>query len=121
MARILVCDDDPSVRSLLDITLSFDHEVTTVENGQEAVEYLAEHPDVQILLLDVMMPVLDGLATLRVLRANDATATLPVLMLTAKAMESDMQAGMLAGASAYLSKPFDPLEVETLVLELTGE
>jgi two-component system chemotaxis response regulator CheY len=108
MARILVCDDDPSVRSLLDITLSFDHEVTTVENGQEAVEYLAEHPDVQILLLDVMMPVLDGLATLRVLRANDATATLPVLMLT-------------AGASAYISKPFDPLEVETLVLELTGE
>ena len=121
MARILVCDDDPSVRSLLEITLSFDHEVTTVENGQEAVDHLAEHPDVQILLLDVMMPVLDGLGTLRALRSNPATVDLPVVMLTAKAMESDVNAGLEAGATAYLSKPFDPLEVENLVAELTGE
>lgn len=120
MARILVCDDDPSVRTLLEITLSFDHDVQLATNGQEALDALASDDSIEILLLDVMMPVLDGLGTLKALRSNPATVDLPVIMLTAKAMDADVAAGMDAGATAYLSKPFDPLEVENLVAEHTG-
>lgn len=120
MARVLVCDDDPSVRSLLEVTLGFDHEVLLVENGKEAVELLAERGDVDLLVLDVMMPVMDGLTALRALRSSAATADLPVLMLSAKAQDADADAGLDAGADAYMTKPFDPLELEELVEQLTS-
>ena len=120
MARILVCDDDPSVRQLLEVTLSFDHDVVMATNGQEALEHLAGDPEVDLLVLDVMMPVKDGLATLRELRAQDATADLPVVMLTAKAQDSDAAAGLDAGADEYMTKPFDPLELEQLIERYTS-
>lgn len=120
MARVLVCDDDPSVRSLLEVTLSFDHEVVLVANGQEALDLLAEDRDVDVLVLDVMMPVKDGLATLRELRADPAFARLPVIMLTAKAQDADADAGREAGADEYLTKPFDPLELEHLIEQYTS-
>lgn len=115
MARILVCDDDPSVRQLLEVALSFDHDVIMATNGQEALDHLAGDPDVEVLVLDVMMPVKDGLATLRELRQQEAMAQLPVIMLTAKAQDADAQAGIEAGADEYLTKPFDPLELEQLI------
>lgn len=115
MARILVCDDDPSVRQLLEVTLSFDHEVLMATNGQEALDHLAAAEHVDLLVLDVMMPVRDGLSTLRELRQQDATADLPVIMLTAKAQDVDARAGLEAGADEYLTKPFDPLELEQLI------
>lgn len=120
MARVLVCDDDPSVRSLLEVTLGFDHDVVMVTNGQEALDHLAGDGDVDVLLLDVMMPVKDGLATLAELRADPATAELPVIMLTAKAQDIDAQAGMAAGADEYMTKPFDPLELEQLIEQYTA-
>lgn len=119
MARVMVCDDDPSVRSLLEVTLGFDHEVVMATNGQEALDHLASDPDIDILLLDVMMPVKDGLATLAELRADPATADLPVIMLTAKAQDADAQAGREAGADEYMTKPFDPLELEQLIEQYT--
>lgn len=115
MARILVCDDDPSVRQLLEVTLSFDHEVSLAEDGQQALDALAADAGIEVLVLDVMMPVKDGLTTLREVRAAPATATLPVIMLTAKAQEADITAGVAAGADHYLTKPFDPLELEQLI------
>ena len=115
MARVLVCDDDPSVRSLLEVSLGFDHEVLLVTNGQEALDLLAVDRDVDVLVLDVMMPVKDGLATLRELRADPDLADLPVIMLTAKAQDSDAAAGREAGADEYVTKPFDPLELEQLI------
>jgi CheY-like chemotaxis protein len=120
VARVLVCDDDESVRSLLEVSLSFDHDVVTVANGQEALDHLRSDPTVDVLLLDVMMPVKDGLATLRELRADASLGTLPVIMLTAKAMEADASAGREAGVDHYLTKPFDPLEVEELIEAITG-
>jgi CheY-like chemotaxis protein len=120
VARVLVCDDDPSVRSLLEVTLGFDHDVVMVTNGQEALDHLAGDGDVDVLLLDVMMPVKDGLTTLAELRADPATADLPVIMLTAKAQDADAQAGMAAGADEYMTKPFDPLELEQLIDQYTG-
>lgn len=120
MARILVCDDDPSVRQLLEVTLSFDHDVVMSTNGQEALDHLAGDPDVDLLVLDVMMPVKDGLATLRELREQEATAALPVVMLTAKAQDVDARTGLDAGANEYMTKPFDPLELEQLIDHYTS-
>lgn len=118
MARILVCDDDPSVRQLLEVTLSFDHDVTLAEDGQQALDVLADDHDIDLLVLDVMMPVMDGIAALRALRADPVTAELPVVMLTAKAQEADITAGLTAGADHYMTKPFDPLELEQLIERL---
>ena len=120
MARVLVCDDDESVRSLLEVSLSFDHDVVTVANGQEALDHLRSDPTVDVLLLDVMMPVKDGLATLRELRADASLGTLPVIMLTAKAQDADARSGLDAGADEYVTKPFDPLELEQLIEQYTG-
>lgn len=120
MARVLVCDDDPSVRSLLEVTLGFDHDVVMVTNGQEALDHLAGDRSVEVLLLDVMMPVMDGLTALRHLRADPATAELPVIMLSAKAQDTDLDLGMAAGANRYMTKPFDPLELEGVIDELTA-
>ena len=120
MPRILVCDDDPSVRQLLEVTLAFDHEVVLAEHGQQALELLAAGEQVDLVVLDVMMPVKDGLATLRALRAAPATADLPVVMLTARAQERDARQGMEAGADHYMTKPFDPLELEQLIEQLTS-
>lgn len=116
----MVCDDDPSVRSLLEVTLAFDHDVVMATNGQEALDMLAEDPDIEVLLLDVMMPVKDGLTTLAELRANPATADLPVIMLTAKAQDADAAAGRAAGADEYVTKPFDPFELEQLIDQYTA-
>lgn len=120
MARVLVCDDDPSVRSLLEVTLGFDHEVLLATNGQEALDLLAQDDGIDLLLLDVMMPVKDGLTTLGELRSDPALAALPVIMLTAKAQDADAAAGRAAGADEYVTKPFDPLELEQLIEQLTG-
>ncbi len=120
MARVLVCDDDPSVRQLLEITLSFEHEVVMTANGQEALDHLAGDPTIEVVVLDMMMPVKDGLATLRELRAQEATADLPVIMLTAKAQDADARMGLEAGADQYMTKPFDPLELEQLIERLTS-
>lgn len=120
MARVMVCDDDPSVRALLEVTLAFDHDVVMATNGQEALDLLATGTGIDLLVLDVMMPVKDGLTTLAELRADPATADLPVIMLTAKAQDADADAGRAAGANEYLTKPFDPLELEQLIEQYTG-
>lgn len=116
MPKILICDDDPGIRDLLSLTLSLDHDVVTVEDGARALQYLAEvDGDVDVLLLDVMMPVLDGFDTLTRLRESPSTADLPVLMLTARVGEADHVRGYECGADAYLSKPFDPADLDEAI------
>ena len=116
MAHILVCDDDAGVRDLLSLTLELDHKVTAVENGAQALEHLATATTpVDVVLLDVMMPELDGFDTLRRIRATPQTADLPVIMLTAKVGEDDYVRGYETGADAYLSKPFDPADLDKAI------
>jgi DNA-binding response OmpR family regulator len=116
VAHILVCDDDAGVRELLRLTLDFDHEVTVVENGVAALARLAEAPGtVDVVLLDVMMPELDGFDTLRRIRGSKRTVDLPVIMLTAKVREDDYVRGYETGADAYLSKPFEPSDLEQAI------
>ena len=118
--RILVVDDDPFIRELL--TLKFRNAGFEVEAAQDGEAGLAAAfacpPD--IVLLDWMMPRLSGPETCRSLRAAAATENVPVILLTAKAQEADMQAGFAAGASDYALKPFSPRELVARVNEALG-
>jgi DNA-binding response OmpR family regulator len=107
--RVLVVDDDAEVRDLVTYTLE-DHEVRTASDGDEALrEIAAEVPDV--VILDIMMPGTSGLKVLELLRADPVTAALPVILLTAKAQEADLDRGYAIGADDYVVKPFSPLEL----------
>jgi CheY-like chemotaxis protein len=111
MGRILVVDDSPFMVRLVTYMLeSAGHVTLSAENGKAALDLMAkEVPD--LIFLDTMMPEMDGLETLRAIRANPSTANVPVLMLTARTQEDDYLAAREAGANGYLTKPFNLAEV----------
>lgn len=122
MAIVLVVDDDDSVRELMEVALE-GHHVIGARDGQEALEKLADER-VDAVVLDIMMPRLDGIETLRRMRLDSALREMPVVVLTAKVGEDDHLRGFQAGADAYVTKPFEPdVLAETLdtVLGLTPE
>lgn len=104
-ARILVVDDEPALRDALESSLAFEgYQVTTASDGVEALEYVAaHHPD--LVLLDIMMPRMDGLTAVRRLRSRGDMV--PVLMLTARDAVGDRVTGLDVGADDYLAKPFE--------------
>jgi two-component system response regulator MprA len=107
--RVLVVDDEPSVRSALERALALHYDVRTAEDGRDALDHLVEH-GVDAIVLDVAMPGVDGLEVCRRLRsAGDRT---PVLMLTARDAVDDRVAGLDAGADDYLVKPFALKELQ---------
>jgi DNA-binding response OmpR family regulator len=106
--RILVIDDDPGVRLLCRIAFRAEHyEVFEAPNGQEGLELLASE-GADAVVLDVMLPNLDGLDVLRRIRADVRTSDVPVVLLSAKARVEDQIEGWRAGADEYLTKPFSP-------------
>ena len=109
--RVLVADDYPAVAGLVRMCLELEgFEVEVVTDGVAALERVgAERPD--LVLLDVMMPRLDGVEVLRALRADGATSALPVLLLTARGLSADKVEGLTAGADDYVVKPFDEAEL----------
>ena len=115
MARILVADDDVDVRTLIVLKLqSSGHDVTSVENGSEAVTTCREsRPD--LVVLDLMMPGMSGLEACQAIREDPQVADTPVILLTARAQASDVDAGLAVGANEYLTKPFSPRELAARV------
>lgn len=115
--RILIADDDPLLRALLVHRLSADgYHVTTVENGSEALAAIAEQrPD--LVVLDALMPVMDGFEVLRRLKAGGLSDA-PVIMLTALKREQDIVGALQLGAADYLVKPFIPDELGQRVRRL---
>ncbi len=113
--RILAVDDEKHILRLVQINLEkAGYEVVTASNGREALEAVkAQHPD--LIVMDVMMPEMDGLEALQNLKNDEATATIPVVMLTAKAQDADVFQGWQSGADLYLTKPFNPMELLTFV------
>ena len=103
--HILIAEDEPSLRENLQWMLELEgYEVTAAADGRVALTAaLAHRPD--LVLTDVMMPELDGFGLIKALRSHPATATLPVIMLTARADRSDTRTGMNLGADDYLTKP----------------
>jgi diguanylate cyclase (GGDEF)-like protein len=108
---VLVVDDDPDIARFIEMNLSFEgFEVAVSHDGFEAREQIRRRrPD--LVLLDVMMPRIDGVELCRQLRADPLTAGIPVIMLTAKGLSADKVVGLTAGADDYISKPFDTLEL----------
>ncbi len=115
MAKILVADDDVDIRELVEFKLStMGHEIIAVGDGAAAVEACrADKPDLAVL--DVMMPGVSGLDAIREIRADAALADLPVILLTARAQESDVETGFDSGADDYITKPFSPRELASRV------
>lgn len=115
---VAVVDDDEQVLNLLRQLFELEgFAVVEARDGLEALEVVAaERPDA--LVLDIMMPRLDGLSVLRRLRAGSDHRGLPVILLSAKATEDDVAAGLEAGADAYVTKPFEPLELVERVMRL---
>lgn len=119
MARkVLVCDDDPTILRLLQVNLEIEgYDVITATNGEEAFEAaLRELPSV--ILLDIMMPRLNGYQTCERLKATAKTKGIPVVFLSAKAQQSDIDLGKAYGVDAYVTKPFNPDELIEVVERL---
>jgi two-component system response regulator MtrA len=114
-ARVLVADDDEDILALITAVLRRSgHEVIAVQDGAQALATVqTQSPDLAVL--DISMPELDGLEVLRRVRADAETRDLPVILLTAKAQEADVEHGYATGASAYIKKPFSPRELADLV------
>jgi DNA-binding response OmpR family regulator len=117
---ILVVDDDPVIQKLLAVNFEMEgYRVVTAGDGVEGLERVAsDHPD--LVLLDVMMPRMDGLEVARRLKSDPVTAAIPILLLSAKAQSADVLGGLDAGADDYVTKPFDPLELLEKVAALIG-
>jgi DNA-binding response OmpR family regulator len=107
---VLVVDDDPVIVDLLKVNFEMEgYDVLTATGGEAGLARARRgHPDV--IVLDVMMPGIDGLEVARQLRDDEGTRDIPIILLSAKAQSSDIQAGMMV-ADEYITKPFEPLEL----------
>lgn len=118
--RVLICDDDPVILRLLEVNLELEgYDVLTANHGEEAFEIASrELPD--LVILDIMMPRLDGYQTCQKLKEQSSTEQIPVVFLSAKAQASDIEKGKSFGVSEYLTKPFDPNDLLDVVERLVG-
>jgi CheY-like chemotaxis protein len=118
--RILICDDDPVILRLLQVNLELEgYEVLLAHHGEHAIEVATEqNPD--LVILDIMMPKLDGYQTCQRLKASDSTKEIPVVFLSAKAQQTDIERGKEFGVADYLTKPFDPNDLIDVVQRLVG-
>ncbi len=108
MAHILVAEDERDIRELINFTLVFaGHQVTQAANGAEAVE-LAPKIKPDLIMMDVRMPKMTGYDACRLMKTNPALKDIPVVFLSAKGQDSEIQTGLDAGAEDYLLKPFAP-------------
>ena len=113
--KILAVDDERHIVRLVEVNLQrAGYTVVTAYDGREALEKVkSETPD--LVVLDVMMPYMDGFEVLKNLKADPSTAEIPVIMLTAKAQDADVFRGWQSGVDCYLTKPFNPMELLTFV------
>lgn len=116
--RILVVEDEPVIRELVRSMLTDEGvEVECASNGAEGLK-LARTSKFDLILLDVVLPLMDGITVCRLLKADASTASVPLHMLTAKAKKSDVEAATRAGANGYIHKPFRGAELLDLVASL---
>ena len=109
MTKILICDDEKDIVSALRIYLEAEgYTVEEAFNGKQALQKLKEQNDISLVLLDIMMPELDGISTMATLREQ---YNLPVILLTAKSEDTDKILGLNVGADDYVTKPFNPVEL----------
>lgn len=112
MYNILVCDDEKDIVSALKIYLSADgYQIYEAYTGKEALEII-RRVDIHLVLMDIMMPEMDGISAMVKIREN---SNVPVILLTAKSEDNDKVLGLMVGADDYITKPFNPVEVQARV------
>lgn len=112
MYNILVCDDEKDIVSALKIYLSADgYQIYEAYNGKEALDVM-KRVDIHLVLMDIMMPEMDGIAAMVKIRES---SNVPVILLTAKSEDNDKVLGLMVGADDYITKPFNPVEVQARV------
>lgn len=112
MTKILICDDEPDIVNALKIYLESDgYEVLCAANGSEVLDILRRE-DIKLLVMDIMMPVMDGISATRRIRTESAV---PIILLTAKSEDADIIHGLNSGADDYITKPFKPMELNARV------
>lgn len=116
--KILIADDDPTIIKLLQVNLEMEgYEVIAAEDGEQAVEKAQESaPD--LIVLDIMMPRMDGWAAREALKEIDSVAGVPVIFLSARAQQADIQKGYEAGVAEYVTKPFDPMDLLAIIEQI---
>ena len=120
-AHVLVADDEPHIGRIIKMKLEQGpFRVTLVYDGKEALEVLERERDIDLVLLDLMMPHLTGLDVLAAMRGDDRWRTLPCIILTAAGQEQQHQRAVELGASEFLTKPFSPKKLYQRAAELTG-
>lgn len=118
MTRVLVVDDDPMVTRLVRINLELEEfQVEEAWDGNTAMKMMRENPP-QILVLDIMMPRMDGWEILRQVREDPVLKDMPVVLLTAKVQDEDMARGWRMGADGYITKPFNPVGLADILREV---
>lgn len=116
--KILIVDDEPNIASMLaDVLTDAGYDIDTADNGRDALDAVHRDPP-DLMLLDVQMPVLDGFAVASRLKADPATAAIPIIMLSAMEGRGARVIGLESGAEEYLSKPFDQAELLARVRNL---
>jgi CheY-like chemotaxis protein len=114
--KVLVVDDD--ARNIFALTTMLENQemqVVSATNGRQAIEMIRQQPDIAVVLMDIMMPEMDGYETMRELRKDPELGSLPILALTAKAMKGDRDKCLAAGASDYIAKPVNTVELLSLL------
>lgn len=121
MAKIVIAEDEPDIRELIAFTLRFaGHEVVTGSNGEEGYELAKrEHPD--LVMLDVRMPKMTGYEACKRIKAEPDISNTPVIFLSAKGQENEIEQGLAAGAEEYLLKPFAPDQLVEQVKAVLGK
>jgi len=116
--KILVVDDEVNITQILEFSIGAEgYEVITAANGEEAIDKARrEQPD--LIILDIMMPKIDGYEACRILKANPLTKGIPVVLLTAKGRDIDKRLGYEVGATDYIIKPFSPNKLVDRIHEL---
>ena len=110
MYTILVVDDEKDIRKLVGIYLKRQgYQILEAENGKQAIDLVRENSDIDLIIMDVMMPEMDGLEATRQIRSSDLedAGTIPIIAMTANAFSEDMQHSLAAGMNAHISKPVD--------------
>ncbi|MBD2088532.1 response regulator [Microcoleus sp. FACHB-1515] len=114
--KVLIVDDDVrNIFALTSLLERYQMQVLYAENGRDGIAALQNHPDVNVVLMDVMMPEMDGYETTRAIREQDSFRSLPIIALTAKAMQGDREKCLEAGASDYITKPVDTEQLLSLL------
>lgn len=115
--KVLVVDDSKLMHKMYEVMLR-QYPLTYASDGRQALDRLSEHPDIDLVLLDINMPNMNGLEFLAELRSNSVRADLPVIIISTEGREEDTQRGLEAGATAYIKKPFHSEEILDVISRL---